>query len=116
MLCTLAALILRLNLPAILLVNGLVYPLQLMMLIPFYKLGAWAFVTDPATISLGNVLAMIRSDAGNAIRSLWVTTMHALAVWLLMATICSVLGYIAVLPLVRRLHESVGPKSPATTI
>ena len=45
-LCTVVALALRLNLPAIQMVNGIVYPLQLILLIPFYRLGAWLFRTD----------------------------------------------------------------------
>ena len=43
MLCTLAAITLRLNLPAIMLVNGVVYPLQLALLVPFLRAGAWMF-------------------------------------------------------------------------
>ena len=38
-LCTLAAILFRLNLPAIQLVNYFVYPLQLALLIPFIRLG-----------------------------------------------------------------------------
>ena len=45
LLCTLAALALRLNLPAIQLVNAVVYPLQIILLIPFFKLGAFAVPT-----------------------------------------------------------------------
>jgi uncharacterized protein (DUF2062 family) len=116
MLCTAAAVVFRLNLPAILLVNGLVYPFQLMMLIPFYKLGALAFRTDASTISLGNVVAMIRADAGHAIRSLWVVTIHALAAWLVMGAICAVLVYVALLPIVRRLHGSIAAQEPTTSI
>jgi len=116
MLCTTAAAILRLNLPAILLVNGLVYPLQLAMLIPFYRLGAFAFREDASAISLGNVIAMIRADAGSALLTLWVVTMHALVAWLVVGAVCATIVYIAVLPLVRRLHGSPGAKEPATAI
>src|SRR5262249_2671304 len=43
LLCTLAAGLLRLNLGAIQLVNGIVYPLQLALVIPFLRIGAWLF-------------------------------------------------------------------------
>src|SRR5580658_7047125 len=43
MLCTLAAVSLRLNLPGILLINGVVYPLQLLLVVPFLRAGAWIF-------------------------------------------------------------------------
>src|ERR1700679_2600498 len=53
MLCTLAAVSLRLNLPAILVVNGAVYPLQLILLVPFLRAGAWLFRADGPKISIG---------------------------------------------------------------
>jgi uncharacterized protein (DUF2062 family) len=107
LLCTLAAVLLRLNLPAIQLVNGVVYPLQLMLLIPFYKCGAWVFGEDTSTISLDAVTTMIRADIGNTIRTLWVVTMHALAVWLVSGIIGSVILYALLIPMVRRLYESI---------
>jgi uncharacterized protein (DUF2062 family) len=42
-LCALAALALRLNLPAIQIVNYFVYPLQIALLIPFFRLGERLF-------------------------------------------------------------------------
>src|SRR5713101_5645003 len=42
-LCALAALILRLNLPAIQIVNYVVYPLQIALLIPFFRIGERLF-------------------------------------------------------------------------
>src|SRR5579863_6612431 len=55
MLCTLAAVTLRLNLPAIMLVNGAVYPLQLTLLIPFLRAGAWIFHADGPKLSVGQI-------------------------------------------------------------
>jgi uncharacterized protein (DUF2062 family) len=107
LLCTLAALLLRLNLPAILLINGLVYPLQLFLLIPFYQCGAWAFGVDVSAISLEAVVTMIRADIGNTIRTLWVVTMHALAVWLVVGALGSMILYALLIPLARRMYESV---------
>lgn len=107
LLCTLAAVLLRLNLPAIQLVNGLVSPLQLMLLIPFYKCGAWVFGQDASTISFDAVTTMIRADIGNTIRTLWVVTMHALAVWLVLGVIGSVILYALLIPMLRRLYESI---------
>src|ERR1035438_1407369 len=42
-LCAIAALTLRLNLPAIQIVNYFVYPLQIVLLIPFFRLGERLF-------------------------------------------------------------------------
>jgi uncharacterized protein (DUF2062 family) len=109
LLCTLAAIALRLNLPAIQLVNGVVYPLQFILLIPFYRLGAWLFRADASTISLGGVTALIREGVGHAIRTLWVVTMHALLAWLVLGIVALGILYAVLVPLVRQLWGRVHP-------
>jgi uncharacterized protein (DUF2062 family) len=91
LLCAVAAIALRLNLPAIQLVNGLVYPLQLTMLVPFLKLGAWLFGVTPPSVSLGYLFSLIKANAWNAITTLWTATMHALVAWFL--TACVVIAF-----------------------
>ncbi len=100
-LCTLAAVVLRLNLPAIQLVNGVVYPLQLILLIPFYRLGAWMFHADVSAISLTGVAALIRAGVWHAIQTLWVVTIHALVVWLVTGVAISVILYALLVPVLR---------------
>jgi len=109
LLCTLAAVVLHLNLPAIQLVNGVVYPLQFILLIPFYRMGAWMFRADASEISLGGVTALIREGVGHAIRTLWVVTMHALLAWLALGTITLAILYAVLVPLVRQLWRRVQP-------
>ena len=109
LLCTLAAILLRLNLPAIRLVNGVVYPLQFILLIPFYRLGAWIFRADASTISLGGVTALIREGVGHAIRTLWVVTMHALLAWLALGIVTLALLYPVLVALVRQLWRRIHP-------
>ena len=103
LLCTLAATILRLNLPAIQFVNTVVYPFQLLLLIPFYRLGAWMFGVDASIISLQGVVALIRGGVGNAVRTLWVVTMHALVAWLALGAVTLGILYVALVPVVRQL-------------
>ncbi len=102
MLCTLAAVTLRLNLPAILLVNGLVYPLQLTLLIPFLRAGAWVFRVDGPKLTVTQVFRLIRTDVWHAIVTLWTATLHALVVWVLVSCAVSGVVYIAVLAVLRR--------------
>lgn len=107
--CTLAAVTLRLNLPAIQLVNGVVYPLQLALLIPFYRLGAWIFGADVSAISLEGVKGLILSGVGHAIRTLWVVTMHALIAWAAVGIVVGGLLYMALVPWVRHLKRKFNP-------
>ena len=102
LLCTLAAAALRLNLPAIQLVNGLAYPLQLALIVPFLRGGAWLFETRLPALTVGGLFEQIRSDAWQAIVNLWGATLHALVAWLLAAIAASLLVYAATLPLLRR--------------
>jgi uncharacterized protein (DUF2062 family) len=63
MLCAAAAVVFRLNLPAIQLVNYVVYPLQLFFLLPFIRLGEMLFRATPLRLSLTQILSMVRADS-----------------------------------------------------
>src|ERR1700693_2401253 len=58
-LCALVALIWRLNLPAIQIVNYFVYPLQIALLIPFFRLGEKLFGAPPLPLSVPQLLTMV---------------------------------------------------------
>jgi uncharacterized protein (DUF2062 family) len=102
MLCTLAAVTLRLNLPAILLVNGAVYPLQLALIVPFLRAGAWAFGVEGPKLTIGQIFNLIRANAWHAITFLWVATMHALVIWLIVGCMVSSALYLILSVLLRR--------------
>lgn len=102
MLCTLAAVTLRLNLPAILLINGVVYPLQLTLLVPFLRAGAWVFREQGPKLTVTEIFKLIRADVWHAILTLWSATMHALVVWMISACLVSCLVYIVLLTVLRR--------------
>lgn len=92
-LCAAAALIFRLNLPAIQLVNYLIYPLQLFFLLPFIRLGEILFRSAPLQLSLTQMLALLRADLPHAVATLWLAEMHAVSAWLLIGPPTIVLFY-----------------------
>lgn len=102
MLCTLAAVALRLNLPGILLINGVVYPLQLVLVVPFLRAGAWMFRVDGPQLSIGQIFNLIRTNMWHAITTLWVATMHALVVWLMVGCVVSGAVYLVLAAVLRR--------------
>jgi uncharacterized protein (DUF2062 family) len=102
MLCTLAAVSLRLNLPAMMLVNGMVYPLQLTLLIPFLRAGAWLFRVEGPKLTISQIFNMIRASVWHTIVTLWTATMHALVVWMIGACMVSTLVYFLTVTLLRR--------------
>src|SRR5258708_23509461 len=107
LLCTMAAIALRLNLPAIQLVNMAVYPVQLILLIPFFKMGAWMFRANASTISLRGVEALARAGVWNALQSLWVVTVHAFVAWLVLGWLAAALIYAVAIVAVRRAWRTI---------
>ncbi len=82
-LCAAAALIFELNLPAIQLVNWLIYPLQLVFFVPFIRMGERLFRAAPLQVSLTQILTMIHADLLHAVSRLWLAEVHAIVAWLL---------------------------------
>lgn len=110
-LCALAAAILRLNLPAIQLVNYLVYPMQFALLIPFIRLGETLFRAPPLRLSLPEMLAMAHANLPHAIATLWVTALQAASAWLLVSPALMVILYFPLLWMVRSLAPAVARNS-----
>ena len=108
-LCFLGAVVFRLNIPAVQLVNYFVYPLQLALMIPFIRAGELLFDSARMPLSIAQILAMIKADAGHAIRVLWVSTLHAVAVWALIAPVAVYVIYLILSPMLRRLAPASGP-------
>lgn len=109
LLCTVAALLLRLNLPVLQLLNWFMYPMQLALVVPFMRAGAYLFRTPPIPFSLPQMLTMFRADCSHSLQLLWVSALQAVAVWLLCAPILIFALYWTLRPLLSRLAQSVRP-------
>lgn len=101
-LCALAALILRLNLPAIQIVNYFVYPLQIALLIPFFRLGEKLFGAPHLPLSAAQIQAMLHANLWFAARFLWATVWHAAIAWCLAAPFLVALLYLTLVPVLRK--------------
>jgi len=101
-LCAIAALVLKLNLPAIQIVNYFMYPAQIALIIPFFRLGEYLFGAQKLSISVQQIYAMIQASMWGAIKTLWTTTWHAIVAWGLLAPIFVGLIYVILTPLFRR--------------
>jgi uncharacterized protein (DUF2062 family) len=114
-LCAIGALALRLNLPAIQIVNYFMYPAQIALLIPFFRLGEKVFGAPHLAISVPQMYAMIHAGLWNAIRALWTTTWHAIVVWSVLAPLLVGILYRILTPLLRHLLRRMR-NSPAHTV
>lgn len=81
-LCTIVALMLRLNLPAIQLVNYLAAPLQLVLIIPFVRVGEHLLQLAPQPLSISEGFRILATGVVNAVVILWDAIVHAALGWI----------------------------------
>jgi uncharacterized protein (DUF2062 family) len=109
----LAAWALRLNQPIIQTINWTSYPLQLLMIVPFIRLGEKLFHAPRMRFSLEELLAMARADPLGTLSRLGATFGHATVAWLLCAPLLVGTVYLLMRPVVRVLAERVAERRKA---
>jgi tetratricopeptide (TPR) repeat protein len=117
-LCAAAAFFFRLNQPAMQSVNYLAYPLQLALLIPWYRLGEHLFRVKPLGLSAADVKAIFARGIPYAVHTLWDVTIHAVAAWLLWAPFAVAILYFFLRGLFFKLVNEaiIGNRKPFRTI
>jgi uncharacterized protein (DUF2062 family) len=100
LLCTLAAFAFRLNLPAIQMVNYLVYPVQLALLAPFYSIGSWLFKQESWLSPGENLITLMKNDFWGSLASLWDLTLYAIITWTVICPILIIVLYLTFKPLI----------------
>jgi hypothetical protein len=104
-LCAIAAIAFKLNLPAIQIVNYFVYPAQILLLVPFFRLGERLFRAPHFPISVPQIHAMFNASMWNATKLLWTTIWHAIVVWGMTAPVFVGLLYVILTPALRRVQR-----------
>lgn len=84
-LCTLAALSLRLNLPAIQLANYAATPLQILLLLPFIRMGERLFHSERLPLSAREIATRFHASFLGTLKALWIWEWHAVVAWLVVA-------------------------------
>lgn len=98
-LCAGAAIWLRLNQPIIQLVNYLVYPLQLLLLIPFYRAGEWLFGAKPVPIiDVADLVKRFGAGPWQFILDYGRVGLYGIVVWLLVAPAIALIAYVVLKP------------------
>ena len=81
-LCTVVAIVLRLNLPAIQLVNYLAAPIQLALIIPFVRVGEHLLRVAPQPLSISEGFKLMANGVIHAVVVLWDAIVHAALGWI----------------------------------
>lgn len=105
LLCMAAASLLRLNPAAIQIVNCLMLPIQLMLIVPFIRVGEWIFGAARNPVTLERMRHLIQENVWNAMATLWTATVHALVAWALVGAIVIFPLYRLMLVPLRRLEH-----------
>ncbi len=103
LLCLGLALLFRLNLPASQLANHLMYPVEIVLLFPFLKFGAFVFQTGPIPLAPSVLFAEVRSHPLALVKSVWLWEWHALATWAIAAAVLLPLIAALLTPVLRRM-------------
>jgi uncharacterized protein (DUF2062 family) len=106
-LCLSIAFLLRLNIAASQLGNHVVYPLELILVIPFIRIASRIFHTAPMPLSAPQLLHAARQDPLGLSRQLWLWEWHAFLLWIVIAIIAIPPIALALTPLLRRLLKRV---------
>lgn len=91
----------ELNPVAMQLTNYLVYPLQIILLVPFIRAGEMLFHARHLRVTQVQIEQMFHSNATVALHRLWTAIWHALTVWLIVAPIAVAILYVILAPVLR---------------
>jgi hypothetical protein len=106
-LCLAVAFILRLNVAASQLGNHVVYPLQLILIIPFIHLASRIFHTAPMPLSPNELLHAAREHPIALCSQLWLWEWHAFLLWSILAAVAIPVFALALTPFLRKLLKRV---------
>jgi len=110
--CALLATALGLNQVAIQLVNYLVYPLQILLFLPFLKLGRHLFGAGELALSFHDLVLGFRQDFSATLTCLGGANLQAVGAWALLAPLLASLLYLIFLGLLGRVPVSA-PSVPS---
>ena len=96
----------RLNIAATVLVSYLAQPLQILLALPFIRLGILWFGLSELHMSFDEMMAMFREDWLNALRQLWVANLAGILAWAVLAAPSGLVLYFAFLPVFKRFLPS----------
>jgi uncharacterized protein (DUF2062 family) len=114
-LCTVVGAALRLNLVAVHTVHYVMTPVQILLIIPFVRVGEHLLGAAPQPLSIKEGLALIAQGALNAIVALSDAILHAMLGWIAIGPLAIILSYLFFKALLRRfsIRAAVGVDSAA---
>lgn len=106
-LCLAVAFAFRLNVAASQLANHIVYPLEIILVIPFIHMASRIFHTAPMPLSANELIHQARRHPLDLIGQLWLWEWHAFLLWVILAAIALPIFALILTPIFRELLARV---------
>jgi len=103
LLCMLVAVVFRLNIAASQIANHIAYPFQLLLVLPFLRVGTELFHTGPIPYTPKTLFLEARHHPLALIRQLWMWEWHALVLWSALSVVAIPVIAVSLCPLLQRL-------------
>lgn len=97
----------RLNVVAVQIANHAMFPFELVLVIPFIRLGTWVFRTAAMPLSPHLFLQAVRTAPLALTRQLWSWEWHAFVTWAILSAAAAPLIAFGLTPVLRRLDVRV---------
>ena len=101
--CTMVAIVFRMNLLVTQIGNWLVYPIQILLVVPFIILGEYLF-GSPSTLDPSHIVTLLRTDLFTTLRLFSKMILHATIAWMICAPFAFAAIYIVFKTLFQFLH------------
>ena len=111
--CLVAGCLLRLNQPILHVFSNLVYPLHLVLILVFIRLGERLHGAPRMSFSITQLLDRFKDDPLQFARDFGVSAWHGVSAWLLVAPVAAVLVKFAVMPVLKRLAVAIHKRREA---
>jgi len=110
---TIIALVFRLNLPLMMALSYLVYPVQLVLIIPFIRFGEWMFGQPGSGLTLDALKAAFSESLLGALGDLWLANVCGAFGWAVLAAPAGLLLYTSLAWVFSRRLERSKEENPA---
>jgi hypothetical protein len=101
LLCVVAAIVLRLNHPAIQVANQLMYPLQIPLIVVFIRIGESMLGVAPIPFSATLMVAELRAHPSVLFERFGTASLHGILGWAMVSPLVVGIAYATLLPILR---------------
>ena len=109
LICTIVAIVFRLDLRALQVANYLMFPLQILLILPLVRLGETMFGVKPFPLYPPQMISMLQHNMFGTLRGVVLVAEHALVAWVVAAPVSMALIYFSLTPYLLSLAKKQEP-------